>query len=82
MSQPTRLQVFCPTCLSVQVSRDAVARWSPDKQEWELSSVLDGGDCDWCGTVKLEDMPVEDWRKMTEQPIERAWCHIFLEEVC
>ena len=44
-----KITIVCAYCGSEDVMRDAVARWSIDAQEWELSDVQDQGYCDECG---------------------------------
>lgn len=39
----------CPKCGSIDIKRDAIASWSPAKQEWEMSHFLDCMTCDDCG---------------------------------
>lgn len=45
--------VACPSCDSTDVTRDALATWSLDKQDWELSSTLDAGCCNACGEGEI-----------------------------
>jgi hypothetical protein len=45
----------CPRCGSDNVSADAAARWTPEKQEWEVSAIFDKGhSCDDCGAGEVE----------------------------
>lgn len=54
-----RIRVCCSTCGSVNVTRDALARWSEELQQWEISSELDNSDCDDCGgETTLKDVPI------------------------
>lgn len=46
----SRVRMICKECGSVNVSSDALARWSEPDQQWEMSSALDNEDCDDCGT--------------------------------
>lgn len=47
------IKKVCPECGSDDISRDASARWSIEKQEWELCVVYDKyvscGDCGYEG---------------------------------
>lgn len=44
-----RIAILCGTCGSDDVSRDALAEWSVDSQQWELRGLLDNADCNRCG---------------------------------
>lgn len=53
----------CPQCGSINVVRDAYARFNPETQMWEVVHIFDDSRCDDCeyegGTV--------DWKHMTPQ---------------
>lgn len=44
-----RIRKVCARCGSHNVTHDALVRWDEDAQQWEMSSLLDSGDCDDCG---------------------------------
>lgn len=49
MTDPNkRIAIVCGTCGSDDISRDALAEWSIDTQQWELRDVLDNADCNRC----------------------------------
>jgi len=43
-----KIKMICPYCGSDDVTRDALARWSVAEQTWEISSELDGMQCEAC----------------------------------
>lgn len=43
------VKMVCSRCGSEDVTRDAVARWSVEAQEWRLCGVYDNTDCQECG---------------------------------
>ena len=45
----TRICKVCARCGSRNVTHGAIARWNEDEQDWQVSSLLDNGDCDDCG---------------------------------
>ena len=45
----TLITKVCSNCGSRNITHDALVRWSEEEQKWELSSMLDSGDCDDCG---------------------------------
>lgn len=52
------LKPKCKYCGSTDITCDALARWSAEQQQWEVSSLLDNNDCDNCGG---EDVLDADW---------------------
>lgn len=49
----------CETCGSVNVTCDALARWSEELQQWELAGELQNTDCDDCGgQATLKEVPI------------------------
>lgn len=44
-----RVKYVCNLCGSDKVTRDALASWNSDAQEWELAKELDNADCRDCG---------------------------------
>ncbi|MBB4200584.1 hypothetical protein CCR94_18185 [Rhodoblastus sphagnicola] len=55
---------ICPHCGSHDIVFDAAARWSDEKQEWELSSTHDNTTCDDCGS----EFDAPDWIKRGQDP--------------
>jgi hypothetical protein len=82
MSQ--KIRVVCSVCGSLNVTRDALARWSEPEQKWEVSGELDNTDCDDCGEERdLVDVSLDtiicacpncDWRGLESflKPIKDA----------
>jgi hypothetical protein len=57
MDTEPKIQV-CVDCGSSNVVRDAEAAWCEEKQEWELSAVLDQSYCRRCGEVSTVSLPI------------------------
>ena len=70
-SDEVRRKPVCPKCGSDNVVADATARWSAERQQWEVSSVFEQGGCDECGHEDIEFSWVESG-KAEESPRELA----------
>lgn len=55
--EPYSVTIVCGSCGSDDVTRDATVRWDIERQRWELSNVLDNGDCNACSGHNLEEKP-------------------------
>ena len=42
----------CKYCGSRDVSKDAVVKWDSNNQKWDISDILDSGNCNRCGAEK------------------------------
>lgn len=42
------IRIICRDCGSTEVTRDAWAAWSVERQQWELGAVFDDGYCHRC----------------------------------
>lgn len=57
----SRIALVCATCGSIDLTRDALTRWSVEQQRWELRGLLDSVTCEQCGeetrTIEVEVAP-------------------------
>jgi ribosomal protein S27AE len=49
MPKINRIKPICSHCGSDDVTADALTRWNPNTDAWEVSNVLDNSDCEQCG---------------------------------
>lgn len=55
----SKVVIFCKTCGSTNVQRDAYAEWDTEAQKWELGHVFDQGYCSFCdGEASLGEAPL------------------------
>ena len=53
------IEIACRDCGGTNVSRDAWANWSVERQRWELGNVFDDGFCHTCDEeARLIERPV------------------------
>ena len=57
--KPKKIKLICPKCGSDNVWKDAIAYWSPEKQEWKLQATYDQMGCSDCGEESDELIEVE-----------------------
>lgn len=57
---------ICTECGSADIRSDAYARWSVERQEWELVTTFDNTDCENCGgecSIEWVDTDSDEGRK-------------------
>lgn len=47
-----RIDMFCASCGSRHVTRDATAYWHMESQTWKIAGLMDAFTCEECGDTR------------------------------